>query len=118
MSTVTARRRACEDELNANAAWAPDLYEAVLPVTRGAHGAIALGGSGQVIDWILKLRRFDDGALLAELADAGRLTPQLVARTAQRVAECHAALPRRRDVGHAVDYRRIVDGLRATDAAG
>jgi aminoglycoside phosphotransferase family enzyme/predicted kinase len=118
MSTVMARRRACEEELIANAAWAPGLYEAVLPVVLDPQGGIAIGGSGSVVDWILKLRRFDDGALLAEMADAGRLTPELVVRTAQRVAECHAALPRRRDAGHAVDYRRIIVGLRATDAAG
>lgn len=118
MSTIEARRRACEEEMLANAAWAPGLYEAVMPLVLDADGSIRLGGSGPVVDWILKLRRFNDGQLLAEMADAGRLTPECVARTAQRVAECHAALPRLRDAGHAVDYRRILEGLRATDSEG
>ena len=118
MSTVEARRQSCEAELAINKALAPDLYEAVLPVVRAADGAIRVGGEGEVVDWVVTMRRFPDGALLDEIARAGRLTPELVHEAAEQVAAFHARLPHRTDAGHAADYRRILEGLRRTEAEG
>jgi hypothetical protein len=118
MSSVEARRQACEAELSVNRPLAPDIYEAVLPVTRDPVGAIKVGGSGETVDWIVVMRRFPDGALLEEVAEAGRLTPRLVSETADVIAAFHASLAPREDFGHAADYRRIIEGLRRTEAEG
>jgi aminoglycoside phosphotransferase family enzyme/predicted kinase len=118
LSSLAARRLACEAELAVNKALAPDLYEAVLAVTREADGAIRIGGAGEPLDWVVAMRRFADGALLEEIADAGRLTPELIARTAEIVAAFHASLSPLTDAGHAVDYLRIIEGLRRTEAEG
>lgn len=118
MSTVAARHLACEAELAVNKALAPDLYEAVLPVVRDQGGAIRVGGPGEVIDWVVTMRRFPDGALLDELAEAGNLTRDLILRAADVVAHFHASLPSRSDVGRTVDYRRILEGLRRTEGEG
>ena len=117
MSSAEARRQACEAELAVNRALAPDLYEAVLPVVRDGE-AIRIGGSGQVIDWVVAMRRFSDGALLDELAGAGALTPEQVSEAVQVVADFHAGLAAHGEAGHAVDYRKIIDGLRKTEAEG
>jgi aminoglycoside phosphotransferase family enzyme/predicted kinase len=118
LSSLEARRLACEAELIVNKVLAPDLYEAVLAVTRQADGAIRIGGVGEPLDWVVAMRRFADGALLEEIANAGRLTPELIAQTAEIVAAFHSSLQSRADVGHAVDYRRIIEGLRRTEDEG
>lgn len=116
MSSMEARRQACEAELAVNRALAPELYEAVLPIVRNMDGALRIGGEGQPRDWVVVMRRFPDGALLADMADAGRLTPDLVREAAAAIADFHAGLPPHLDAGHAVDYRRIIEGLRRTEA--
>lgn len=63
-STPERRRWAMERELAFNAATAPDLYRAVHAVTRDPGGALALGGAGEPVDWVLEMRRFADDAVL------------------------------------------------------
>lgn len=117
MSSVEARRQACEAELAVNRILAPDLYEAVLPVACDG-GRIRIDGPGQVIDWVVTLRRFADGALFDELAQAGALTAELISEAVRVVADFHARLPADRELGRTIDYRKIIDGLRRTKADG
>ncbi|WP_271064976.1 phosphotransferase [Caulobacter sp. NIBR1757] len=118
MSTLEARREACEAELAVNRALAPDLYETVAPVVRDTAGAFHIGGAGRPVDWVVVMRRFPDGALLDDMAEAGRLTAELVRDTVKAIAAFHARQPPQFEAGHAVDYRRIIDGLRRTEAEG
>jgi hypothetical protein len=118
MSSLEARRRACEAELAVNGALAPALYEAVLPIVRSQVGAINVGGIGAPIDWVVAMRRFPDGALFDELAEGGRLTPELVREATAAISSFHASQPARTDVGHAVDYSGVVDGLRRLETDG
>lgn len=118
MTSLEARRRACEAELAVNQALAPALYEAVLPVVRTPDGAVRIGGDGEVVDWVVSMRRFPDGALLADMAQSGRLEADLILQAVIAVAEFHTGRPPERETGHAVDYRRIISGLRRTEAAG
>jgi uncharacterized protein len=91
-STAALRRHDCEEELRLNRRTAPALYLDVLPVT-GTVDAPLIGGSGEVIDWLLRMRRFDDSQQLDHLADDGRLNAAIIDALAQRVASFHAALP-------------------------
>jgi aminoglycoside phosphotransferase family enzyme/predicted kinase len=95
-ATLEARRFFCEEELRLNRRTAPDLYEAVVPIT-GSPDAPAVGGGGPVIEWAVKMRRFPQEALLDRVARTGALTPALVDAFAQSVAAFHAALPRAKD---------------------
>jgi aminoglycoside phosphotransferase family enzyme/predicted kinase len=117
MSSADLRRRACEAELVVNRALAPGLYEAVLPVCRD-RGGIRIGGPGEAVDWVVVMRRFPDGALLEEIAEAGQLTSTLVCQAVAAIVDFHASSPPRADVGHAADYARIIAGLRRTEAEG
>lgn len=116
MRSAAARHSACEAELAVNAAFAPALYEAVLPITRGNGDRMLLNGRGEPLDWVVMTRRFDDGALLSELASNGSLTAGHVAEAVDAISSVHQALSPVLDAGHAVDYRRILDGLRTTEA--
>ncbi|MDR3507304.1 MAG: AAA family ATPase [Caulobacteraceae bacterium] len=122
MSSIEARRQACEAELAVNAIMAGDLYERVSPVIRDADGAIRIqgevSGEGEILDWVVIMHRFADGALVEEIAEDGGLTPDLVTQIADVVASFHGALPPEALGGHAADYERIIQGLRRTEAQG
>lgn len=116
-TSAEARRRACLEELEVNQALAGDLYLAVEPLVRAAE-SVRLGGEGEPLEHLVVMRRFADGALFSERAAAGRLTEAEAAEAAEAIAGFHAAQPPRLDRGHAADYRRIVEGLRRTEASG
>ena len=79
-SPLEARRKACEAEIALNRRTAPMLYRRVAAVTRESDGSLALGGAGEVLDWVVEMNRFDqdqqldrvalDKTLIQELADA------------------------------------------------
>lgn len=56
-STREARRRDCLEELRLNRRLAPDVYLGVVPLVVASSGAIQLERPGDVIDWLVKMRR-------------------------------------------------------------
>ena len=64
-STPERRLWALERELSFNRGAAPDIYRAVHWITREADGRLALDGAGVVVDHVLEMRRFDEGAVLS-----------------------------------------------------
>ncbi|MGF1628719.1 MAG: AAA family ATPase [Kiloniellaceae bacterium] len=95
-SSLEKRRRACLRERKINRRTAPDLYLDVLPVTRN-NGELRLGGAGEAVEWVLIMRRFDQNCLLSVMAEAGKLTPEIVAALADAVASFHDSAEPRRD---------------------
>jgi uncharacterized protein len=91
-STLERRRFFLAEELRLNQRTAPDLYLDLLPVT-GSAATPVLGGAGEPIEWVLRMRRFPDGALLSELAARGVLLPRHVDALAAHVADFHQSLP-------------------------
>jgi aminoglycoside phosphotransferase family enzyme len=57
--SAASRRRNALCELRLNRRLAPDVYRAVVPLTRGADGALALGGPGTPVDWLVQMVRLD-----------------------------------------------------------
>ena len=89
---IEDRRHFCERELALNAPAAPGLYRDAVPVTRQPDGTLALGGTGEVIDWVLRMARCVPVMDVPGPA-ADRLKPFLLDEIADAVAACHAALP-------------------------
>ena len=96
-STRARRRADCVEELRLNRRTAPQLYLDVLPVL-GTAEVPRLGNSGdaapQAIDWLLRMRRFDEADVLANMAQRGALTEAHIDALAGQVAGFHAALAR------------------------
>ena len=86
------RRHFCHEELRLNRRLAPQLYLSVLPVT-GSPTAPRIGGSGRAIDYVVEMRRFPDGALLADRLAAGLLGGEQLDALTECVAEFHLGLP-------------------------
>jgi hypothetical protein len=96
-TTLAARRDACEQELRLNRRTAPRWYLDLLPVRGHAEGAcieartaLRPGAAGPPLDWVVHMRRFDDGQRLDRLASQGLLTPTMVDALAAVVARFHA----------------------------
>lgn len=92
-STLEARRRFSERELQLNRPHAPDIYLGVVPVTREADGRLAIGGRGRAIEWAVRMRRFEEDDLLSRAVARHGMTPQLAAELAGMVARYHASAP-------------------------
>ena len=92
-STVGARRHYCEEELRLNRRTAPGLYLEVIPIG-GSESAPVLGGGGAAVEYTLKMRRFDQDALLDRMARRGALTAQHIDTLAPSLAAFHAAIDR------------------------
>lgn len=117
-STLARREAACAREVRLNGANAPGLYLDVVAITRGPQG-LALGGSGEAVDYAVRMRRFDETATLDHVAGTG-LSPDLCARLAQTVAAAHGRAEVRADFPSAAHLARIAqqnaDDFRADPA--
>jgi len=116
-STPQRRHMALEAELRLNRRTAPDLYLALHPVTRDADGRHAIDGAGDVVDWLLEMRRFPDDALLTRMAERGRLDERLLVRLADRISAFHATAETELAQSGAASFRRVVEGNIASMAS-
>jgi aminoglycoside phosphotransferase family enzyme/predicted kinase len=109
-STVERRHAALEAELALNRRTAPMLYRRLVPVTRSDAGELSLGGAGEPVEWLLEMRRFDQGALLDRLAERGALDASTIERLAEAIAALHDAAEVRTDRGGHAAMREVIDG--------
>jgi aminoglycoside phosphotransferase family enzyme/predicted kinase len=109
-STADRRRAMCQAELRLNQRTAPSLYHRVVAVTREASGALALGGTGVAVDWVIEMSRFDQDELFDRLAARQRLGVELMPPLAAAIARLHAAATRRTDHGGRAGMTWVVDG--------
>jgi uncharacterized protein len=61
---LAAREANCREEVRLNRRLAPDVYIGVLPLTKEHDGRLALAGRGEVIDWLVEMRRLPEGLML------------------------------------------------------
>jgi aminoglycoside phosphotransferase family enzyme/predicted kinase len=109
-STVERRRAMCDAEVRLNRRTAPTLYRGVMPISRERSGALALGGAGAPVDWVVDMNRFPQEALFDRLAATGRLERELMPPLAVAIANFHASAERRRDHGGKSGIAWVIDG--------
>ena len=73
-STLDARRRGSEAEVQLNRRLAPRVYLGIHPLTHTADGRFAIGGNGTVVDWLVEMRRLDRHRMLDEMLAGSRAT--------------------------------------------
>ena len=92
-SSLAAREAFCRRELALNAPAAPGLYRDVVPVVRRSDGSLALGGKGEVVDWVVRMARIPEDHFLDRIAARGGLDGPLLDALGDTVAALHASLP-------------------------
>jgi uncharacterized protein len=71
-STLPRREAACRAELTLNRRLAPDVYKAVTPIRTSPDG-LAIGGTGDVVDWLVVMRRLDRDGTLEHALKTGQI---------------------------------------------
>lgn len=88
-STLARREACCRAELALNRRTAPRLYLGLRAVTRTPRGGLAFDDRGEVVEWVVEMRRFDQDSLFDRLAETHRLTPRLMRDLADEIAAFH-----------------------------
>jgi hypothetical protein len=88
-STLEKRHHFCQEELRLNQRGAAELYLEVLPLTQ-TDDRFSLNGTGEPVEYVVKMRQFPQAALLTEVFDRGELTERLLEQLAQTLAAFHA----------------------------
>lgn len=91
-STLEKRHHFCQEELRLNRRLSP-LYLAVLPIRAGEEGsAYQLGGdTGEVVEYTLQMRQFDQEQLFSRLFERGELTTERMQELGKLVASFHTS---------------------------
>ena len=85
-STLQRREAACRAEIELNRRLAPDVYRGVVPLVRSATG-LAIGGRGEVVDWLVVMKRLDENQMLDRVIAAGRLQRWQIDRLASTLVQ-------------------------------
>ena len=92
-STLEKRRFYCAEELRLNRRFAPEIYLELVEI-RGSETAPRLHGSGEVIEYAIKMLEFPQQCLLSAHAANHDLNDDLIDAIATTVAAMHAASDR------------------------
>jgi aminoglycoside phosphotransferase family enzyme len=123
---IDLRRAVSEEDVRLNRRLAPDVYLRTLPLVRRADGCIAPGGTGEIVDWLVEMRRLDRQRFLDAALERGDVSEPMLARVAEMLADFYASAPpaisRAGEIGpriaaQAADNTRVIETLDAPRAA-
>lgn len=116
-STLERRHHACRQEFELNRRAAPELYLDVRRISRSAAGGLEFDGGGDVVEYVVAMRRFDQADLLNRLADARALTMEHMRALADEIAALHARAEVVPALGGADSLRRDAELMRSEQLA-
>ncbi len=73
--TIEARRTDCEAEVALNAPLAPGVYLGTAALTQGPEGRLAIDGGGEIVDWLVVMRRLPNEWMLPDRIATGTVEP-------------------------------------------
>ncbi len=94
-STLEKRRLVCEHEIEVNQANAPQIYIGVVAITRQADHSLKIDGAGEVVEWAVLMKRFDENQTLDKIVESGPLSDTLANSLACAMVRAHARAPLR-----------------------
>lgn len=92
LRTAAARRRNCLTEMRLNRRLAPGVYLATKPLTLAAHRGLQLAGDGDVVDWLVMMRRLPEELMLDRALRSGGPERRDLDRIAVRLARFYGGL--------------------------
>ena len=115
-STLAARKISCEEELRLNQRLAPGVYREVVALAMNARGEMQIEGQGEVVDWLVKMRRLPAERMLDYLIRHRTLEPAELHTVAEWLAYFYRERIPQKLSGD--EYRRkYAANLRANHAA-
>ncbi len=92
-TTLEKRAFYCQEELRLNGRLAPELYLEVVRIT-GSPQHPQINGSGEALEYAVKMRRFSQQGLLSDMVQDNRLTPAHIDQIVGQVAQFHLDIPK------------------------
>lgn len=127
-STLDRRRRFCHEEVRLNRRLAPSVYHGVVPIVAAPGGPRVLDvlvgdagdeppqGSGEVLEWAVRMERLPEERTLKSLLRRGELdgpgAVALLERLARLLAEFHATAARGPEISRLGDFPTIAANAR------
>lgn len=108
-STLPLREEACRSEITCNKPNAPQIYRRAVAVTRETDGTLKLDGSGEAVEWVVEMNRFERRNELDVMAHRGPFTDTLSDRLADMMIAAHDAAPVRDGAGFYSELATYVD---------
>ena len=98
---------------------APGVYLAALPITQTGK-AFAIGGKGEIVEWVVHMRRFDEDATLDRLAARDGVSEDVIDKLALAIRRSHARAPVRDAArsAHALETYHRAERRRLRRASG
>jgi aminoglycoside phosphotransferase family enzyme len=78
--TISARRTNCIEEVRLNRRLARDIYLGVVPLTVAEDGRLSIEGGGEVVDWLVEMRRLPEELMLDQAILKHTIEPDLTER--------------------------------------
>lgn len=88
-SSLAKRQHFLNEELRMNRVIAPDIYLEVIAITQ-TNDLFSLGGTGEPVEYVLKMNQFPQEALLINMFKEGKLTEKHIKELGKVVARFHA----------------------------
>lgn len=107
-STRELRAHFAGEEVRLNRRLCPEVYLDVVPVVRRDDGRLSLGGSGEPIEHVVRMRRLPADRLLVALLARDAVRPADLAALAALLARFHADAPHGPDVARHATPEAIV----------
>jgi uncharacterized protein len=93
-STLAAREHACREEVRLNRRLAPEIYLGVVAIVRRFDGRLELGpADGEVVDWLVKMRRLPADRALDHAIRVSTVTISQIDGLAEYLATFYRAAP-------------------------
>ncbi|MGO4570833.1 hypothetical protein [Microvirga sp. 2TAF3] len=89
-STLAAREANSQEEVRLNARLAPNTYHGVVALKRTPEGHLTLDGEGEIVDWLVSMRRLPDSRMLDRMLTRGLVTDRDLDRLADVLASFYA----------------------------
>jgi aminoglycoside phosphotransferase family enzyme len=90
-STPERRRHNCCEELRLNRRLAADVYLDVVSLSQSTSGRLALGGEGERVDWLVRMRRLSRQCMLDQAIARGDVEPGRIGAIARMLARFYQA---------------------------
>lgn len=90
-TTLDKRRHFCHEELRLNRRLSPDIYLGVVPLYDDGSGGLCFRGSGEPVEYAVKMRRLPEERMMSHLLDLGAVTDADITAIARVVASFHEA---------------------------
>ncbi len=91
VSTVSARKFYCEEEVRLNRRLAGDVYIATVPLAIDCAGRLELGGTGSPVDWLVKMRRLPAQRMLNVAIERRQISDEQIRAVAKKLAKFYRA---------------------------